>query len=51
MAMGRLDAVQDDLMATRAEMPPGHAFYDRLHPCGLWTVSLARERQAPRRSA
>ncbi len=32
MAMGRLDAVQDDLMAPWAEMPrsPGHAFYDRL---------------------
>jgi transposase len=32
MAMGRSDAVQDDLMATWAEMPrsPGHAFYDRL---------------------
>ena len=32
MAMGRLDAVQDDLMATWSEMPrsPGHAFYDRL---------------------
>jgi transposase len=33
MAMGRSGAVQDDLMATWAEMPrsPGHAFYDRLH--------------------
>src|SRR5487761_414821 len=32
MAMGRSEAVQDDLMATWAEMPrsPGHAFYDRL---------------------
>ena len=32
MAMGRSDAVQDDLMATWGEMPrsPGHAFYDRL---------------------
>ena len=32
MAMGGLDAVQDDLMATWSEMPrsPGHAFYDRL---------------------
>ena len=32
MAMGRADAVQDDLMATWAEMArsPGHAFYDRL---------------------
>ena len=32
MAMGRSDAVQEDLMATWAEMPrsPGHAFYDRL---------------------
>ena len=32
MAMVRSDAVQDDLMATWAEMPrsPGHAFYDRL---------------------
>ena len=32
MAMGRSDAVQNDLMATWAEMPrsPGHAFYDRL---------------------
>src|SRR5271157_2136353 len=32
MAMGRSGAVQDDLMATWAEMPrsPGHAFYDRL---------------------
>ena len=32
MAMGRSDGVQDDLMATWAEMPrsPGHAFYDRL---------------------
>ncbi len=32
MAMGRSEAVQDELMATRAEMPrsPGHAFYDRL---------------------
>jgi transposase len=32
MSMGRSDAVQDDLMATWAEMPrsPGHAFYDRL---------------------
>jgi transposase len=32
MAMGRSDAVQDDLMATWSEMPrsPGHAFYDRL---------------------
>ncbi len=32
MAMGRWDAVQDDLMATWGEMPrsPGHAFYDRL---------------------
>jgi len=32
MAMGRAGAVQDDLMATWAEMPrsPGHAFYDRL---------------------
>jgi len=32
MAMGRSDAVHDDLMATWAEMPrsPGHAFYDRL---------------------
>jgi len=32
MAMGRSDAVQDDLLATWAEMPrsPGHAFYDRL---------------------
>src|SRR5271165_4347630 len=32
MAMGRSDAVQDDLIATWAEMPrsPGHAFYDRL---------------------
>ena len=31
-AIGRSDAVQDDLMATWAEMPrsPGHAFYDRL---------------------
>jgi hypothetical protein len=33
MAMGRSDAVRDDLMATWAEMSrsPGHAFYDRLH--------------------
>ena len=32
MAMGRSNAVQDDLMATWAETPrsPGHAFYDRL---------------------
>jgi transposase len=32
LATGRSDAVQDDLMATWAEMPrsPGHAFYDRL---------------------
>ena len=32
MAMGRSDGVQDELMATWAEMPrsPGHAFYDRL---------------------
>ena len=32
MAMGRSEAVQDELMATWAEMPrsPGHAFYDRL---------------------
>ena len=32
MAMGRAEGVQDDLMATWAEMPrsPGHAFYDRL---------------------
>lgn len=32
MAMGRSGAVQDDLMATWAELPrsPGHAFYDRL---------------------
>ena len=32
MAMGRSGALQDDLMATWAEMPrsPGHAFYDRL---------------------
>ncbi len=32
MAMGRSGAVQDDLMATWAEMPrsPGHSFYDRL---------------------
>jgi len=32
MAMGRSGAVQDDLMATWAEVPrsPGHAFYDRL---------------------
>ncbi len=32
MAMGRSGAVQDDLIATWAEMPrsPGHAFYDRL---------------------
>src|SRR5271166_674939 len=32
MAMGRSGAVQDELMATWAEMPrsPGHAFYDRL---------------------
>jgi transposase len=32
MAMGRSDGVQDDLIATWAEMPrsPGHAFYDRL---------------------
>jgi transposase len=32
MAMGRSGAVQDDLMATWAEMPhsAGHAFYDRL---------------------
>ena len=32
MAMGRSGAVQDDLMATWAEMPrsPGHALYDRL---------------------
>lgn len=32
MAMGRSEAVQDDLMTTWAEMPraPGHAFYDRL---------------------
>ena len=32
MAMGRSGAVQNDLMATWAEMPrsPGHAFYDRL---------------------
>jgi hypothetical protein len=32
MAMGRSGAVQDDLVATWAEMPrsPGHAFYDRL---------------------
>jgi transposase len=32
MAMRRSGAVQDDLMATWAEMPrsPGHAFYDRL---------------------
>jgi transposase len=32
MAMGRPEGVQDDLMATWAEMPrsPGHAFYDRL---------------------
>jgi transposase len=32
MAMGRSGAVQDDLMATWAEMArsPGHAFYDRL---------------------
>jgi transposase len=31
-AMGRSDGVQDELMATWAEMPrsPGHAFYDRL---------------------
>jgi transposase len=32
MAMGRSEAVQDELMATWAEMArsPGHAFYDRL---------------------
>jgi hypothetical protein len=32
MAMGRAEGVQDDLMATWAEMPglPGQAFYDRL---------------------
>ncbi len=32
MAMGRSEGVQDDLMATWAEMPraSGHAFYDRL---------------------
>ena len=32
MAMGRSEAVQDDLIATWAEMPrsPGHVFYDRL---------------------
>jgi hypothetical protein len=32
MAMKRSGEVQDDLMATWAEMPrsPGHAFYDRL---------------------
>jgi transposase len=32
MAMGRAEGVQDDLMATWAEMPrsPGHAFYDCL---------------------
>src|SRR5208283_741848 len=32
MAMGRAEGVQDDLMATWAELPrsPGHAFYDRL---------------------
>lgn len=32
MAMGRSEAVQDELMATWAELPrsPGHAFYDRL---------------------
>ena len=32
MAMGRSEGVQDELMATWAEMPrsPGHAFYDRL---------------------
>jgi hypothetical protein len=31
MAMGRSDGVQDELMATWAEMPrsPGHALYDR----------------------
>ena len=30
MAMGRSEVVQDDLMATWAEMPrsPGHAFVD-----------------------
>ena len=29
---GAIEVVQDDLMATWAEMPrsPGHAFYDRL---------------------
>jgi transposase len=32
MAMGRSEGVQEDLMATWAEIPrsPGHAFYDRL---------------------
>ena len=46
MAMGRSEVVQDDLMATWAEMPrsPGHAFYDRLQDllreAGLATRSL-----------
>jgi hypothetical protein len=36
MAMARAEGVQDDLMATWAEMPrsPGHAFYDRLQELG-----------------
>ena len=45
MAMGRSGAVQDDLMATWAEMPrsPGHAFYDRLQEL-LREVGLRRLR-------
>src|SRR6202040_554816 len=59
MAMGRSDAVQDDLMATWAEMPrsPGHAFYDRLQEllreCGFdaFVEEVCKPYYAPRMGA
>jgi hypothetical protein len=67
MSMGRSSAVQDDLMATWAEMPrsPGHAFYDRLRdllgeagfdafvePCGTMSEIAAEiERRSGNRLA
>ena len=51
MAMGRSDAVQDDLMATWAEMPrsPRHAFYDRLQDQGWYQRGRQRGGDLDRR--
>ena len=59
MSMGRSGAVQDDLMATWAEMPrsPGHAFYDRLQELlseagfDAFVEEVCRSRYAPRMGA